>query len=227
MKELSTAVVDGTKDIASEVKEKQYEKEKDSENWDVGKLDTAISIDYLTNTEKNTILEINKVRANPKKYAELYLEPRLKYYSGKDYITGSGTMVTNEGRKVVEECISFLKRHSALNVLNPEISLYNLAKNHVETQGPTGKTGHESPSGDSFKVRASRFIGNSMHGYGENISYGSTSAREIVIQLLVDDGVPSRGHRKNIMNNMFNSIGVSYGKHKQYGSMCVVDFGKK
>ena len=66
-----------------------------------------------------------------------------------------------------------------------------------------------------------------QQGYtGENISYGDDNARNIVIQLLVDDGVPSRGHRKNILNFKFDEVGVSVGKHSGYGSMCVIDFGK-
>lgn len=35
---------------------------------------------------------------------------------------------------------------------------------------------------------------------GENLDFGNWSAVEIVIALLVDDGVPSRGHRANILS---------------------------
>jgi uncharacterized protein YkwD len=59
---------------------------------------------------------------------------------------------------------------------------------------------------------------------GENIDYGNTQARRIVISFLIDDGVLSRGHRKNILDKAFNFIGVAVGPHPTYRSMCVLDF---
>jgi hypothetical protein len=43
----------------------------DVANWDIAILDTAANVDYLTGIEKDVILEMNKVRTDPKKYAEL------------------------------------------------------------------------------------------------------------------------------------------------------------
>ena len=46
--------------------------------------------------------------------------------------------------------------------------------------------------------------------------------RRVVVQLIIDDGVRSRGHRDNIFNAEFQVIGVSCGEHKTFGSMCVM-----
>lgn len=59
---------------------------------------------------------------------------------------------------------------------------------------------------------------------GENISYGFNDPRQVVIQLIVDDGVRNRGHRINIFNPAFHRVGVACGPHAGYGSMCVMDF---
>ena len=42
---------------------------------------------------------------------------------------------------------------------------------------------------------------------------------------MIDDGVKSRGHRKNIMNKDFKTTGIGFAnKHKLYGCECVLDY---
>ena len=61
-------------------------------------------------------------------------------------------------------------------------------------------------------------------GSGENLSFGHNDAKGILIQLIVDDGVPSRGHRLNIFNNTFNFMGCNTNMHKQYEHMCCLNY---
>ncbi len=59
---------------------------------------------------------------------------------------------------------------------------------------------------------------------GENISDGRSDAREVVVQLIVDDGIPSRGRRKNFFSPDFRVVGVACGPHSEYRAMCVTTF---
>lgn len=194
----------------------------DDANWDMAALDTARDTDYLSGVEKDVILEMNKVRTNPSKYAELYIQPRLKYFFGSNYsVPGKITIATKEGKKAVEECIAALSRAKPVPALNPEWGLARAAQDHAADQGPAGYTGHGGSDKSSPATRVVRYgkMGNTV---GENISYGDSTGREIVCSLLIDDGVPGRGHRTNIMNKTFSQSGAGFGRHKAYRSMCVI-----
>ena len=58
---------------------------------------------------------------------------------------------------------------------------------------------------------------------GENLSFGASTGVDVVLQLVIDDGVPSRGHRNNIFNPAFGKIGCFSGPHSGYDTMtCLV-----
>jgi uncharacterized protein YkwD len=59
---------------------------------------------------------------------------------------------------------------------------------------------------------------------GENISYGTGDATATVMRLLIDDGVETRGHRKNLFNDKFLYIGVGLHSHKTYKNLVVIDY---
>jgi uncharacterized protein YkwD len=195
--------------------------------WDIATLDMAANIDYLTGIEKDVILEMNKVRRNPKKYAELYIKPTLKYYSGKNYsVPGQITIVTQEGTTAVNGCVSALSSSKSVGLLTAEKGIWLAAKDHAVDQSKTGKTGHNGSDGSNPFQRMERYGG----GYttvGENCAYGPNSGRDIVVQFLIDDGVPSRGHRKNIMNGAFTQTGLSIQTHPQFRYCCVIDYAKE
>jgi uncharacterized protein YkwD len=196
----------------------------DAANWDIASLDTAKNAEYLTAIEKDVVLEMNKVRSNPKKYAELYIQPKLRYYSGNNYSEpGKITIVTQEGKSAVENCVSALSRMQGVPLLTPELGLSLGTKDHTLDQGKTGKTGHDGSDKSTPFTRITRY-GKGYKTAGENLAYGSTTGRDIVVDLLIDDGVPSRGHRANIMNKNFTQTGVSFGTHPQYRTMCAITY---
>ncbi len=203
------------------VKQPRYTKDKiDTTIWDLSFLDTARDVDYMFEVEKNVVLEMNMARSNPKKYAEMYIQPRTKRFSGNLY---NDYIMTNEGVSVVNECVRFMNNQKPLPILKPSKGLTQAAKDHSTTQSLTDRTGHDGTDGSDPFERMKRY--GTYSTAGENIDYGATSARAIVVSPLIDDGVKSRGHRKNIMNKSFLTIGVGYAdKHKKYGAECVIDY---
>jgi hypothetical protein len=192
-------------------------------------LDTARNTAYLSAIEKDVVFELNKVRSNPKRYAELYIRPRLDWFGGafgaNSFLAPGKTVYTStrEGPKGVRECIADLSKTSAMPPLAPREGLFKAAKDHTADIGAKGQTGHTGSDGSSMSDRLARY-GKWDGGSGENLSFGQDTAQDIVVQLLIDDGVSNRGHRKNILNKSFAFVGASVGTHKRYGSMCTMDF---
>jgi uncharacterized protein YkwD len=198
----------------------------DAANWDIAALDTARDANYLSPVEKDVILETNKVRTDPKKYAALYIRPMLQFFKGNDYaVPGQVIVATKEGARAVNDCIAALNKASGVGVLTVERGLHLSARDHTVDQGRTGQTGHTGSDGSTMSARIKRhgaFAGS--YSLGENIMYGCVSGRDIVCGLLIDDGVPSRGHRVNIMNKEFSQTGVAVGPHRQFRTMCAINY---
>lgn len=177
----------------------------------------------LSSLERGIVAETNRARTNPVAYAA-QIQNLKKYYKGnKLQIPGQITIITQEGVKPVNEAISFLKSAKPLPALRVSRGMSLGAKDHVKDQGPKGAIGHNSSDGSKPWDRVNRY-GSWQVTVGENISYGPNTAQQVVMQLLIDDGVADRGHRKNIFKGDFRVTGVACGPHKQYGTMCVIDY---
>ena len=167
--------------------------------------------------------ELNLARTEPARYAQ-FLKERRVYYKGNIYGTGEGmTFTTDEGVRAVDEAIAFLEKAKPVEPLMLSGRLSEAAMALVRSSGPTGNTGHNSAGGMTFDKRVAMY-GMWKMCIGEDISYGPTVPREIVVQLIIDDGVKSRGHRTNIFNSDYKVAGIACGAHKDYGYMCVIDF---
>jgi uncharacterized protein YkwD len=112
-----------------------------------------------------------------------------------------------------------------VGILTPEKGLSLAAKDHVTDQSKSGKVGHNGSDRSASDIRMKRYgTFSGLWASGENIAYGETTGRDIVCGLLIDDGVPNRGHRANIMNKIFTQTGVAVGTHKRYRTSCTVTY---
>lgn len=69
-----------------------------------------------------------------------------------------------------------------------------------------------------------RMFGQPTGSWGENIMYGSDTGKDVVISLLIDDGVSNRGHRTNLFNSQWNLAGSYTGPHKTYRTETCIDY---
>jgi uncharacterized protein YkwD len=154
--------------------------------------------------------ELNLARTAPQQYAQI-LAGRMAGYHGV------------EGESATREAIHFLEKVRPLPALVLSEGISSGALTHVLDLGPAGGRGHVGPGGTMPWDRMARF-GQWSGRAGENIYYGQSDARGIVIALIVDDGERSRGHRKNIFSRDFHFTGIACGPHASFGKMCVIDF---
>ena len=193
-------------------------------NWNKETVDTTAGADYLSDRERQVIIEINMVRTNPAEYARSFLMPLRSNYRNKllQY-PGEIAVSTREGIRALDECIGELQVTKSLSPLSPSKGLTLAARDHARDQAITGATGHTGRDESSFAGRLNRY-GKWEISAGENIDYGHSDARRIVTAQLIDDGVASRDHRMNLLNGSFKFVGVSVGAHGFFGYMCVMEF---
>lgn len=166
------------------------------------KLNTARNA-KITSEEKEVILLCNMARTNPKKFNTTVVTK----YLGKKKLNS-----------YEKSLIKSLKKQKSAPLLYYNTSLQQMANNHAEKMGKSGKVGH-----NKFNQRAKKYC-KGMSAIAENCDYGNKTPIDIVMCLLIDNNVKNLGHRKNILNKNYNKIGVAIRKHKTYGVNCVMDF---
>lgn len=178
---------------------------------EIAAANTAADIDYLSEPEKQVILVVNLVRMNPIKFDSTFVKKYLE---------------SNENDSYTKSLQKDLRNLSPVPPLAVHKKLFESASNHANALGRSGKTGHNSPNGASMDARFEHFLkGLKYSMYAENIHYaeGRTPV-EIVMDLLIDTGIESLGHRKNIFDKDARFIGVAMRPHKVYGTCTVQDF---
>ena len=123
----------------------------------------------------------------------------------------------------MQEAIEHLNKQQPVRTLRFNEELAKAARDHVVDTGPKGLVQHESSDGTSVKERLKRY-GKIVTCYGENLSFHCETALEVIMQMLIDDGVPNRGHRENLFNDDFRVCGIFTGDHKDFDTVTVVDY---
>jgi uncharacterized protein YkwD len=167
---------------------------------------------------------MNLARTDPQKYAA-FIEEYKKYYEG-NRLTIPGrkkAIVTSDGVAAVDEAINFLRATQPTSPLEVVKGMCLAAKDHANDLALKGISGHRGSDGSSPNARLDRY-GSWESTVGETVVYEISNARQVVIALIIDDGVPNRGHRRNIFDPNYRVAGVSITDSPVNGARCVVDY---
>ncbi len=168
------------------------------------KKDAAVELStdsFQNENEKRILYYMNYARVKPQEFLLKYVIPNLrdttKYYE----------------RTLIET----LRKMKPVAALKSNKKMFELATCHAKESGRTGYVGHGRQNGCSKGYNAE------CCAYG-SANYSNDKALNYVLQLLVDEDVPSLGHREIILLNWLKTAGVSIQPHKTYGENVVIDF---
>jgi len=222
-------------------------------NAQADSLHTAANCQYMAPAEREMIYELNQLRSNPRSYLQ-YLQPLLneaqrrlkeegkggKNYSltistatenGKEIKTVDTTWhyINEEEVNALTTLIDELKQLAPLSILQPDRGIYTAATKYaIDQQEHDWQLMHTGSDGSMPWDRITKWSPQMSFG-NENIAghSGYPTARDIVLQLLIDSGIPGYGHRENILNPQWTHVACKqdrmdgmewwlqeFGKHK-------------
>ncbi len=205
-------------------------------------MNTAVNCVYMSPEEREMIYEINRVRHDPTSYLQ-YLLPMLKEAVHELKVNGKGARnysvtysttsqngknlgsidttwhYTNEEEvKALSTLIDDLKKLKRLSILLPDSGIYLAAKKYAaDQQAHDWKLMHTGSDGSSPRDRIILFspsMGSGNENIGGRYGYASCTARDMVLQLLIDAGIPGYGHRYNILDHLWTHVACSIEKFK-------------
>ena len=146
---------------------------------------------FMKGEELEMIEEINLIRSNPKGYI-----PIIKEYIKDVKKSGMGF---GDPVATAYELIDQLENTAPLSILEPSECVYTAAKIHGEDRMQAGSNDHVGTDGSWPWDRILKECPSFRDG-NENLVGGPANVRRAVVLLLVDDGIPNRGHRSTLLN---------------------------
>ncbi|MBR1415909.1 MAG: hypothetical protein IJ570_08635 [Prevotella sp.] len=175
------------------------------------RANTAASATYLTQVEKEVYYYLNLLRIDPLRFANSYV---------KDY---QGVMGWKNGNAFDERKQSLLTELASLRpmpLLRPNEMLFESAECFATNGGRLGVVGHNrAGTGCNANVGLAECT-----GYG-----GYVTGLSIVMDFLIDAGESNinLGHRRILLNQEYEWMGVALRDFKDYAHMIVIDLDSR
>ncbi len=168
---------------------------------------------------KEIIEEINKLRSNPPLYAKK-VEEYSKYFT--DNIIKLPNLnikiQTQEGPAPYLETVEYLKGLEKVNELIPSKALCEIAQEFADNvkDSETGEIDEEIH--EQIIDKHGSFTGR----FTRAMDFGGFTSEQVVINFLVCDGDTERSQREPVLGTGLNKIGIAFGKHNVYSTVCVL-----
>ncbi|MFO8041997.1 MAG: CAP domain-containing protein [Alkalispirochaeta sp.] len=176
---------------------------------------SSVTAQTYTLFQRVTVAELNFLRTSPRKYAEMRL--RSDYRAGTD-----------------NGAYSDLMTHVPVAALKLHRTLCRAAQAYATHLATHDRWGH---CADRTPRERARAVGYHAYG-GENVAAGRSvnleavvdparAARLFVLRLVVNEGVPGVGHRRNMLSPVYRVVGIGYAADPRstYLNYTVQDFG--
>lgn len=163
---------------------------------------------------KKLIDEINKVRKDPKAFAEKLLGYKQYFEGNYLVLPGSDSKVeTQEGFQAYEEAANILKGTDPLPELSPSKGLGKIAADFLEKIKETDPDKIGEIDLNSLIAKYGSFSGT----FENIIEFGNNAPDLIVTNCIVCDGNPERENRSILLSKDLLKVGMAFGAHVTYG----------
>ncbi|MDI3322009.1 CAP domain-containing protein [Pinibacter soli] len=163
----------------------------------------------LSNREQDVLYWVNVVRVHPREFYDKYVA---------SYASNNGKANSANVRSLKNE----LYKASPVTPLIVISTLNQTSKNHATDLARHQQFSHSSSDGTTFSRRMAKA---GIPGpCAENMYNGGDAALDAVITLLIDEGVPGYGHRRNLLNKNARLIGVAFIPYNSGSFILVQDF---
>ena len=181
-----------------------------------------MSSEICERIKREVITESNRIRTNPKAYIPI-LEEYLQNFDG-NLLTLPGKneiLETEEGPRAYKEAIEFLKNQKPINIIEFDEEASKVAQECSKFLSNSKEDQIEDES--QIEQRVGKYI-EYDYSLSENIDFGGSTGVEVIVNLLVDDGVKNRTHRENLFSDKYEYYGVGVFEHPEYDFCTLIDY---
>lgn len=176
--------------------------------------------------EQDILKEIHSLRSDPAAYAKSLIKIKSEMVGKIATMPDGKRWVMQEGVSAITESIDALNKVGKLKALEYSNGLALAARSQLANLKEDMTLGHMGKDGSDVIGRLYKF-GTPGKFTAENISLYSDNGYEVIMQMVIDDGLRTRVHRLNLLSTQISQVGIAFGTGKNNVGICVIVFADK